>query len=829
MTNHLYHRQSAIALAVSSVLAGGSGAAQAQDVPAATALGEVIVTATRREESIQDIPFNISATSGEALEKAHIIDAVEALRTMAGVSVQDRGYRNSGVTSSIVIRGINVDSGTQGDVPLAAPPTVATYIDNTALYGNFILKDVERVEVLRGPQGTLYGSGSLAGNVRYIMKKPDLSGFSGEAGVAFGQTDGSDGYNLNPDILLNVPLSDTFAFRMNAGMIDNDGIVDYPNVYVLDANGDPVVNGDVVTATPVYRSVKDADTVDIKYGRVSLLFAPSDTFSAQLSYQRQEDDIGGRRQVTRGANLVNGGNYREYEFGGIQLEPTSREVELAALEMEMDLGFATLTSSTSYYDHTGTGISDNSGVYARNGWFAFYGSSPRPIAQAERFYDDSAITQELRLVSNGENHVDWTVGLYYTDEDYDLGQNSYLVGYVPYMNAINLYGLAPFATNQDFLFRRNQKYEEKAVFGEATINFSDDLHLTLGGRYFDNSVDVDAIVDVPIYSSPSNPPGTASEKISDDDILVKANLAWDVSDSSMLYATFSQGYRHAGANAVPTSGKYAENPDFFTFDADSIDNYEIGYKGTTDRLSYAVSVYYAEWDKPQLNTATSNWGFFAVVNGQSATTQGFELELSGRLTDSLSYSLGYTYADTELTADVYQPAGNFYGGPLYTDRVGADGDRLPGTAENVFNVSLRHVKTFANGIEWNTVLTGYYQSDVINAIGDHTCLTVFNLIGNCRDSANPASAFYAPTSVWNRSYAEIGSFAILNMTNTISKDAWAASWYVKNILNEEGTTGVFPFLVGGSRTDPSQNYFGNNSRDYIALPRTIGVALSYRF
>jgi outer membrane receptor protein involved in Fe transport len=144
---------------------------------------EIIVTATRREQTVQEIPFNISAVSGAALEKANIIDSIDALRSMAGVSMFDRGYRNSGVTNGIVIRGINVDPGVNGDVPLAAPPTVATYVDNTALFGNFILKDIERIEVLRGPQGTLYGSGSLAGNVRYIMKKPNRVFRPGEPGL----------------------------------------------------------------------------------------------------------------------------------------------------------------------------------------------------------------------------------------------------------------------------------------------------------------------------------------------------------------------------------------------------------------------------------------------------------------------------------------------------------------------------------------------------------------------------------------------------------------------------------------------------------------------
>ena len=291
MSKQCVPNKSALAIAVRACLRGASHprrGALAMSVAAAglqfTTLGstalaqskpdleEVIVTATRREQTIQEIPFNISAVSGETLARANITDAVEALRTMPGISVQDRGYRNGGVASGIVIRGMNVDAGTNGDVPLAAPPTVATYVDDTALFGNFVLKDIERVEVLRGPQGTLYGSGSLAGNVRYIMNKPDAKAFAGSASLNFGMTDGSDGYNLNPDLMLNMPAGDTLAFRMNAGMIDNDGIVDYPNVYKLDSNGDPVVNGDVTTATPEYHKVKDVDDVDIKYARVSGLF-----------------------------------------------------------------------------------------------------------------------------------------------------------------------------------------------------------------------------------------------------------------------------------------------------------------------------------------------------------------------------------------------------------------------------------------------------------------------------------------------------------------------------------------------------------------------------
>lgn len=262
------------------------------------------VTATRRSQSIQEVPYNISAISGTDLENGNIVDSTELMRNVAGITVVDRGYRNSGAVNGVIIRGVNVDAGSNGDVALSAVPTVATYINDTPLYANFILKDVSMVEVLRGPQGTLYGSGSLAGTVRYKMSEPELDEFSGSAGVSFGQTEGSEGFNLNTDALINVPLGDSFAFRANVGKIDNDGIVDYTNVYVLDSNNfAPAANGgDLANGGTSFRSVEDADTVDITYGRASVLFQATDDLKFVASYQFQKDDIGGRRQVTRGTH-----------------------------------------------------------------------------------------------------------------------------------------------------------------------------------------------------------------------------------------------------------------------------------------------------------------------------------------------------------------------------------------------------------------------------------------------------------------------------------------------------------------------------------------------
>ena len=177
------------------------------------------------------------------------------------------------------------------------------------------------------------------------MNKPDTDEFSGSVGFNYGQTDGSEGNNFGADVLLNIPLSENVAIRGNFGKIDNDGIVDYTTLYVLDSNNyaPAAAGGDLAAGGPQFTSVEDADTVDIEYGRVSALFDFSDDVNLLVSHQFQEDKIGGRRQVTRGTHWTTGSEqpYGEYENGAIQLEPSERDVSLTAVELEWNLGFAT--------------------------------------------------------------------------------------------------------------------------------------------------------------------------------------------------------------------------------------------------------------------------------------------------------------------------------------------------------------------------------------------------------------------------------------------------------------------------------------------------------
>ncbi|MEX1222213.1 MAG: TonB-dependent receptor [Idiomarina sp.] len=798
-------RKKPLAIAVSSALIF-SGQVYAQSAneqstqESADQMERVVVTATRRDQTVNEIPYNISVLSGSELEERQIIDSVDVMRETAGITVVDRGYRNSGVINNIVIRGMNVDSAGNGDFAVNAVPTVSTYINDTPLYANFILKDIDAVEILRGPQGTLYGSGSLAGTVRYQLNKPDLYEGYAEVEATLSQTDGSEGFNQNYDILVNQPLSDTLAVRAFAGRINNDGIVDYPNVYQLKANGAPVAEGgDVAAGDPVFNNAEDADTVDITYGRVSLLWQPSSTFSALLSHHYQDDEVGGRRQVTTGTNFVGGSEqaYGEYENGAVHREPSERDVSATALELEWDLGFATLSSSTSDYDHEGSSISDNTGFYAQNNWFAwYYGGSPRPLAIADRFYEDSGFSQELRLVSNGVQTFDWILGAFYLDQDTASGQDSFMPGFSEWAEASGfddtLAGWGGTLTDQDFRYRDNRNVKDKSVYGELTWNVNDRLSATGGVRFFQNDIRNDTSIELPIY------PGAAviDSDFDDSGSLFKANLSYDVSDSMMWYATVSEGYRRGGTSAVPISGGFAENPAYLSYAPDSVVNYETGLKGNINRHSYSVAVFRMDWDDPQLNIATPNWGFYAAVNGDKARSQGLEAEFKGYLTDSVKYNLGYSWVNAELTEDLVVPSGNADSPSSYV--YAEKGEQLPSMAEHTLSAGLNHSMDVSNGLYLVTNTSVYYQSESRNALGD-----------------NP------------KFERELDAFWLANASTTLHAERWKVTLFIKNIFNEEGVTGVLSEAYMG--TDPDENFYGNSSKQYISQPRTIGLQFSYDF
>src|ERR1700734_4197132 len=231
-----------VTAAVLTALYGAPAIADESNAPATTGmLEEVIVTATRRAVSAQDLPISITAVTGATLDQAGVEDVAELAHSMAGVNVTDKGPFSGINGSGLIIRGLNSEQ-TSGQLGLATPvvPPVATYVDDTPLFFNLRLQDLDRVEVLRGPQGTLYGSGSLGGTIRYVQNAPDPSGF--DAKIELGLSDTEHTSEPNGDIygMLNLPINDTLAVRVNAAWNYDAGFINQPNLYRLDTSGAPI-------------------------------------------------------------------------------------------------------------------------------------------------------------------------------------------------------------------------------------------------------------------------------------------------------------------------------------------------------------------------------------------------------------------------------------------------------------------------------------------------------------------------------------------------------------------------------------------------------------
>lgn len=774
-------------LACTGLLAALPAPVFAQEAGVAKDDTDIVVTATRREERTIDIPYNISAVGGDRIDANQTRDQAELLRSIPGVAVVDRGRRNAGVINTVTIRGVNVDSAALGDYAVSGISPVSTYVNDTPLFAAYLLKDLDRVEVLRGPQGTLYGSGALGGTVRYILKKPVLGRFEGRVTGGVSSVKGSDGIGYEADVVLNVPLGDTLAIRAVGSRQHYPGLTDYVNVYKLDADGIPTAPAGVLAPDAEYRRVKDADFVHVWYGRIAALWQPSDAVDLTLTYNHQEDKVGGRRQITRGLDGF-GNAYEGYQNGSIQLEPANRNVDSVALEANVDLGFATLTSSSSWYEHEGDSVSENTGFYAKAGFLAFYYNYPRPMASAVRTYRDRSFVQELRLVSKGGGPLDYVVGAYYQDQKLSSSQDSYLRGFKRWWDAATGFPTAV-SGDQDFLYRRAENFKDRALFGELTWHVTDTVDLTGGVRYFWNKARNDTSIDIPIFPSLSQPTD-ATFRTSEDKALFKGNLSWKFADRGLLYATVSQGYRRGGSNAVPTIGRYAEHPSWQEYKSDTLVNYEVGVKGRVGGLTYNLDAFYIDWKDIQLNTATPVWGFYVVQNGGKARSQGIEAQIEGR-SGGLRYALGYTYVDAKLTRDFFSPD------PSRT-LIGRDGDRLPGAARHILTGSTDY--SFDLGDDTSLTLRGdgFYQSSTRNAI-----------------STSP------------RFNVRLPGFSIWNASATLRKGPYALTLFVKNLFDADGVTGVFTEAYMG--TSPGQGYFGNASKDLITLPRTIGLSADVRF
>jgi outer membrane receptor protein involved in Fe transport len=772
-----------------------------------TTLQEIIVTATRRSESAQNIPANITAITGAALEQAGIADKIDLAHSLAGINVTDKGPFGGVNGSTLIIRGLNSDS-TSGEFIQSSPivQPVATYLDDTPLFFNLRLQDLDRVEILRGPQGTLYGSGSLGGTIRFVQNAPDPQAFDTKAEAGLSSTAHTHALNWDVNGMLNLPLSDTVAFRLNAGYTNEAGFIDQPNLYALNTAGEPIsVQPGNLLSPPQTYSKDGTNSYIYRTVRAAALWKPSDDFHAQLSYYHQQ-------------STADGYPYSAPFYGPDSLSSTDYipattddKVDLLALTIEDELGFATLTSNTSWAEHTNVSEGDVTSLYDNFSFYpALYGANPRVLVTGNQGFDDKPWAEEIRLASKLGKSYDWVTGVFYKSERTDIREHDFYPGYLDFFNAcVPVYGAGdginpsqcgigetaytpgsppnsidgiPIVKDQAYVGDFETRYTDLAAFGEFTWHFAPFWSLTGGARIFKQTVSqsqqTGLLFDGPAY--------IANETQSDSwrKALWKVNVAYRIDDSNLAYATWSQGFRRGAVNALPPTEAavgYVTPPGLFKVMPDTADNYEIGVKGTLqNRYRYSAAVYDIQWHNVQEAAFLTPLALPGALNAGEAYSRGIETELYGRITDHLSAQIDYTYDQTKLTSI----------SPLALIGLSvpppAAGSPLPGTSKSTAAATLEYGHVQVGGGELRFAVNAHYQSAQI-----------------------PALSATIPT---------VAGYTMVGARASYAQSHWLSTLYVDNLTNQLGVN---------SYTDPVQ--WGKYYQALVSRPRTVGLTIGYSF
>jgi hypothetical protein len=539
-------RRRPLALAVTAALAATAGAPLA--LAQSDSLDTIVVTATRREVGVQDIPLNIAAFDGALLQSRQITDLADLGRNVPGLYVVDQGKRSA---NNIVVRGLNVNQFQSAEfLGNTGGQTVATYVGDIPLYVDLALNDVERVEVLLGPQGTLYGAGTLGGAVRYIARKPQFDDTTLDVrGSTFSLSE-SDSFGWRGGATFNLPLGDNLALRASIDEFDDPGFIDAPYLVRQPGISDPEPNfaNPSEVAANLY-SLEDVDTENTTSARVSLRWQPLDTVDATFTYHYQNMEVGGRTQ-----NHVAAFGTGRYESATRYPEPNDRTNELLSAEIIADLGFAELTSATGFarYDEMGQRDQTDLLITLEFSYEAFpsFSAFTREIEKEETF------TQELRLVSQSDGRWNWIGGLFFLDFEQPEGvSREFTPRYDAYLG-----GSRP--DQLEYISVLQEDRREKALFGEVGYQITDQWRVTLGGRLYDYEFTTRSGFDLPLFNTLFLGAGeneinvVLSPKSQEaDGSLFKLNTSYDFSDDVMGYATISQRHRSLPESAARQSGR----------------------------------------------------------------------------------------------------------------------------------------------------------------------------------------------------------------------------------------------------------------------------------
>ena len=744
--------------AIAVALLGGAIAMPQIGVTQELVLEEIIVTATKRAENLQDIPISVTALSSDTIENLGIADFDSYAQMLPTLSYKSVGP----ATATLIMRGAS-DCG-DGNAS-GSQPSVGLYLDEapvTTIASNLDIHiyDVARIEANAGPQGTLFGASSQSGNLRIITNKPDTEAFSGGVDLGgFGTDGGEASYSLEG--FLNAPLGDNAAIRLVGWVIEEGGYIDnLPGTrnYTLEGgygyNGDPNAPYGRTSSLSNDSLVKDDFNELTKVGgRAALRINLNENWTADASviFQTLETDgtwdhdpgNAGERQIQRWFD-----DFSDDEFvqGNITIEG--------------EIGSSQLTYSGSVMDRDVQYQADYTAYGEDAYWVPYYvcdysATGPDLATQTntdctslEQYYqEDNAYersTHELRLQSIGDSRFNYTVGAYYTEITHRYVQEWIQPGISP--NRVVPGG----AANRFFRTDQDRADEHTAIFGEVTFDLNDAWSVTGGLRYFENDSKLAGVVGWgPVLFG--NADTSVDATYSDSDSIYKFNVTWRVNDDVMLYFTTSEGYRPGGLNRDPgliAIGEFEYIPDVLT-------NYEIGWKTTLagGRVRLNGAVFTADWEDVQYTIYDFSLSRCCgtTYNLADATISGLEVDVTALLTDQWTLSAAVAFNSGETDGDFVLPNG-FLPVP--------DGTELPNVPDVKANIWTRYEFDVGQfGAYWQLAWT--YTDGSYNEIRP--------------DRRSPQD-----------------SYSILNLRAGINKGSWGVDGFINNVTDETADIYVSP-------------------------------------
>ena len=760
---------------------------------------EMVVTARKREESVQEVPVSVAAPNEQHLRDlgAETIEDVSA--NVAGFTVQNLGPGQSqvamrGVSSGQIVR----------DQP-GVKEQVGVYLDESVISMSLFTPDIDlfdmsRIEILRGPQGTLFGSGSLSGTVRYISNQPKLAVSESVADFTVSAV-GDGGVGASAKGAVNVPMGDRAAMRVAAYYTKYGGFIDavQPNLSVND-------------------DVNDGDRIG---GRLAFLFEPNERLSVTPRLLYQKVEMNGWNRADAFNILANPYTTTrpQVTFGDrdqfIQLkEPFTDEFLLGDLNLDYDFGGLTLTSVTSYTDRDVLVIRDATALTASItggtiGLPASVFTIDAPLYDATQA---SGYTQELRL-SNDAERLHWVVGAFYGNSERDYSQNLPVIGFESAALAccdavIHTAGTKLALRDELYKSDLHYEYDQLAFFGEATYQMNDRLDLTGGLRWYDFSEDRVQIFDG-IFADPNDSVGSVGA----DGFAPRVIASFKLNDDTRLNGQISKGFRLGGNNdpvniplcSDPRDGEiYGGRP---TWDDETLWNYEVGVKTSLreGRGSFNASAYYLDIENLQATVTAGTCSSRIIFNVPKARTTGVEAEFELAPTDNFDFAVSGSLNDSKLESSFLGPDGQVLAGI-------EKGNRLPTVPRFQMAAAATYRQPISSFVGY---LSGVYQhvGSRFTQIGDQA--SGFGTVALAGFTGDIGGPYTQPNYTFD---PELPAYDIVNLRFGVLKNNWDAALFINNVTDE-----VAYLALDQERGSRARVGY------LINQPRTIGVSTRFTF